>query len=1098
MEGDAVSTFNGRVATSTNGITWTYQIGLLTAGWSTNENISRIFWDGLKFTVIGSFGYIATSTDGVTWAISYDLTYILTAQIFSTNYINSQYIVTCNGGLLYTSPDAVTWTENSNLATAGWSGEEINSIAWSGTTYVVTSNFTTSDVATSPDLTTWTLHAAAFTGWYGTIPKIIWAGTQFVITGSYGNLETSPDGVTWTFQSGIQNLGIYQTMVGLVWTGSLYVALAEQGKIIITSTDAVTWTQQTGLSVVPSTPIFTCLIWAGSQFIVGNSQATIATSPDAVTWTYRDSLSHFLTLFGEEQTVRILWTGAQYVVAGYSGRIATSPDGVTWTYRNGLRETAWLGTFLNDMIWTGSLLVVVGNQGRCATSPDGVTWTYQSDLGAKTGSVSIYSVGWTGTHLVAGGENGVITNSTDAGVTWTNQPQLATTAWGSANWAGGLAYTNGILMANGYYGRIATSIDNGVTWTYQTGLVNAGWYTTATYPVYAANYKFIIIGNGEVAVSDDGVVWTYNLNLRDTSWGAAGGCAVWDGYQYILAGDNGRTATSTDGNHWTVQYGLSNTVWGQNNSATCIAWTGYDSQIIVGGLKGNIATSPGIIPAYNKIAWTYQDGLSESQTNWGDEFVANDVAYNGSMYIVVGGGCRMASSTDALTWTFQRGLFWNIWNPSDNAVKINWNGTQWLVVLTSGYTATSPDGLTWTASPWISYTGWGNPINCTGLVWTGTQYVVSGGLSRIWTSPDGNYWTYQTDLATVWGGTDKVNASAWNGTTLVAASNTGKIATSTDGVTWTDQTSLSLTAWGASQTDAMIWAGTQFIAGSSFGDIATSPDGVTWTYRVGPTGSGLTNFKNMFWNGTITFAYKGGGQFSTSTDGITWTFSSTLQTAMIGTNNGIGKAILWTGSSLTLLANSNDFWHSSDLITWNHFVGPRVWGLSESVNDAVWAQSNRMVAVGDYGLIATSPDGLTWTTNHFVQDAWGWYNANAVIWTGTRYIMAGDGGSVANSPDGLTWTNTAQINAMFSVAPITHATWIKGKFYLACTGSAYFYTSIDNGVTWTLEDDLAYTRFGSIPPTIAMVYTKPRVLVKSPDKLIVLGSYGRVATSPLT
>ena len=69
---------------------------------------------------------------------------------------------------------------------------------------------------------------------------------------------------------------------GLVWTGSIYVAVGSSGRVA-TSTNAVTWTYQSGLSTAtnwgPSFIPALSIAWSGTQFVVGGGFGGIATSP---------------------------------------------------------------------------------------------------------------------------------------------------------------------------------------------------------------------------------------------------------------------------------------------------------------------------------------------------------------------------------------------------------------------------------------------------------------------------------------------------------------------------------------------------------------------------------------------------------------------------------------------------------------------------------------------------------------------------------------------------------------------------------------------------------------------------------------------------
>lgn len=74
--------------------------------------------------------------------------------------------------------------------------------------------------------------------------------------------------------------------------------------------------------------------------------------------------------------------------------------------------------------------------------------------------------------------------------------------------------------------------------------------------------------------------------------------------------------------------------------------------------------------------------------------------------------------------------------------------------------------------------------------------------------------------------------------------------------------------------------------------------------------------------------------------------------------------------------------------------------------------SGKFVAVGFNRVIVTSTDGLVWSTQAASDTAF--YQGNAVIWDDAQFVMVGDknfGAAqpplIATSPDGVTWTRRA-------------------------------------------------------------------------------------------
>ena len=186
------------------------------------------------------------------------------------------------------------------------------------------------------------------------------------------------------------------------------------------------------------------------------------------------------------------------------------------------------------------------------------------------------------------------------------------------------------------------------------------------------------------------------------------------------------------------------------------------------------------------------------------------------------------AAVPGIDWTYQDGLSnsqtISVWEAYSTVRSIAWSGTQYVAGGDYAQIATSPDGITWTNRTGLSTTTWGESRTVTQIVWTGSQYVAVGTVGRVATSPDGITWTYQNGLfATAWGAST-VLSIVWTGSQYVVVGASGKVATSPDAITWTNRTGLSSTAWGPVwEVRTGVWDGTQYVVGGQSGSVATSP-----------------------------------------------------------------------------------------------------------------------------------------------------------------------------------------------------------------------------------------------------------------------------------
>ena len=262
---------------------------------------------------------------------------------------------------------------------------------------------------------------------------VVWSGSQFVAVGDNGTIVTSSDGTTWVSRPS----GTTDMLEGVVWTGTEYIAVGGTGTVL-TSLDGAAWTRHS----LGTSNLYYGVAWSGATAVAVGFNGAISSSPDGVTWTPRVSGAPNEIFQG------VAWSGSQFVAVSRAGAILTSPDGGTWTSQAN-------GGGLWGVTSSGTQLVAVGySSASCCidvilTSPDGVTWTPQStNVGALPMAVT-----WTGQQYLAVGGSGALgtMRSSPDGINWKSE------ATGSQAVLFGVASSGSTVVAVGDNGTIVTS-----------------------------------------------------------------------------------------------------------------------------------------------------------------------------------------------------------------------------------------------------------------------------------------------------------------------------------------------------------------------------------------------------------------------------------------------------------------------------------------------------------------------------------------------------------------------------------------------------------------------------------------------------------------
>jgi hypothetical protein len=249
------------------------------------------------------------------------------------------------------------------------------------------------------------------------IRSVVWGNNKFVAVGTYGQMLTSPDGITWT--------RVQDTKFTTDWAGSIYeIAWGNNKFIAMGSSQMTTSPDGTNWTVVGDNKLtsLSAITWGNNMFVaVGGSK--METSPDGTNWTLVEDAADYI--FSGIKS--IAWSGNKFVAVG-GNNIITSPDGVTWTSVN----DHGLGNQIEDIAWGNNKFVVIMsasvNDGcYMGTSPDGVTWTPVE----STAGGSMSCIIWGNNKFVAGGILKV--EYSENGTDWTDVSSRnfqSSTIWG--------------------------------------------------------------------------------------------------------------------------------------------------------------------------------------------------------------------------------------------------------------------------------------------------------------------------------------------------------------------------------------------------------------------------------------------------------------------------------------------------------------------------------------------------------------------------------------------------------------------------------------------------------------------------------------------
>jgi hypothetical protein len=251
------------------------------------------------------------------------------------------FVAVGNGGAIYSSPDAITWTARTAPNTANYTD-----VAYANGRFIAVGGTTGSaayPVAYSDDGIIWSLPSSPFSI---TRTGISYGNGIWVAVGTNAVSISDDNGDTWTTTTGLTALG---PASGVSFGNGLFCAVALGGGII-TSTDGLTWTS----IYIANSGVLLDVAFGNQRFVTVDVNGRVFISTDAVTWTQTRSSD------GDTWRTITYGNGIFVAFADTSGgdNVMYSISGTNWIKLSDVPNYSWQGSTYGN-----GAFVAVGNGG---------------------------------------------------------------------------------------------------------------------------------------------------------------------------------------------------------------------------------------------------------------------------------------------------------------------------------------------------------------------------------------------------------------------------------------------------------------------------------------------------------------------------------------------------------------------------------------------------------------------------------------------------------------------------------------------------------------------------------------------------------------
>jgi hypothetical protein len=553
---------DGAVATSSDGVNWKPVLP------GTFDYIGSVAYGGGTFVAVGT-EKVHTSTDGMNWTTHAG--FGLNDTLYRVRFLNGLFVAAGTeriftggslwAGILYTSPDGITWTRRLRIAPPAGADVGPAGIAYGNGRFISLWGQWdgASDIGftyTSTDGVTWTrgdpnpLLDAPHNLAFGEAGFVLLSGNRIL---------TSADGLVWQLRHELEKSWDWQSLAcsgkRIVCLAGQYSELSSTDPILaLSSQDGINWRQ----APLPSVG-WRRLFSDGVTFFALAASSALS-STDGLAWT-----EHFTPTpldLGSAGLSDVAYGAQGFVAVGDEGTIIASADGTSWEKRES--GTEW---WLSDVIHASGRYVAAGQGGTLLHSADGQLWS-AVDLDGVTLPLGPLTHG--------SGRFVVVTRQSSNGFFWTSEDGISwqvrfSDALSFFNGIRSMAYGNGRFVVTGSHldgnlsGMFVATSEDGIVW--QRSPLAEPYRQSEFANLLFDGSRFLATSTGELGPagllsSPDGLSWT-TLDASGSFWpsgaiGHGGGHLIairWPGEDAWADSTGGIITlleTSVDGSSWTT------------------------------------------------------------------------------------------------------------------------------------------------------------------------------------------------------------------------------------------------------------------------------------------------------------------------------------------------------------------------------------------------------------------------------------------------------------------------------------------------------------------------------------------------------------------